>query len=47
MKRSMGSGYVDVLNSMFYMSNNKMLFDDAKTSCETILTTIRQQTQGK
>ena len=47
MKRSMGSGYADVPNPMFYMPNNKMLFGDAKASCEAILAAIRQQTQGK
>ncbi|KOS17185.1 NAD(P) transhydrogenase [Escovopsis weberi] len=36
MKRSLGSGYADVPNPMFYMPNTKMLFGDAKVSCEAI-----------
>ncbi|KFA63107.1 hypothetical protein S40285_05890 [Stachybotrys chlorohalonatus IBT 40285] len=40
MKRSLGSGYADVPNPMFYMPNTKMLFGDARTSCEAIKTAI-------
>ena len=36
MKRGMGSGYADVPNPMFYMPGTKMLFGDAKTSCDAI-----------
>lgn len=47
MKRGMSSGYADVPNPMFYKPNNKMLFGDAKASCDAILASIQGQTQGK
>ncbi|KAH8833677.1 NAD(P) transhydrogenase beta subunit-domain-containing protein, partial [Flagelloscypha sp. PMI_526] len=34
MKRSMASGYADTGNPVFYMPQTKMLFGDAKDSCE-------------
>ena len=45
MKRGMGSGYADVVNPMFYKPNNKMLFGDAKSSCDAILATIQEGTK--
>lgn len=36
MKRGLASGYADVPNPMFYMPGTKMLFGDAKDTCETI-----------
>ncbi|KAJ7172395.1 NAD(P) transhydrogenase beta subunit-domain-containing protein [Mycena filopes] len=36
MKRGMASGYADVPNPMFFMNNTKMLFGDAKDTCDAI-----------
>ncbi|KAJ5637115.1 hypothetical protein N7490_006994 [Penicillium lividum] len=36
MKRGMASGYADVPNPMFFMPGTRMLFGDAKTSCDAI-----------
>ncbi|KAF2723795.1 PNTB-domain-containing protein [Polychaeton citri CBS 116435] len=36
MKRGAGTGYADIPNPMFYAENTKMLFGDAKTSCDAI-----------
>jgi len=39
-KHGMSSGYADVPNLMFYMPGTKMLFGDAKDSCEGLFHTI-------
>ncbi|KAJ2901940.1 uncharacterized protein MKZ38_001241 [Zalerion maritima] len=36
MKRSLASGYADVPNPMFYMPGTRMLFGDAKSTCDSI-----------
>ncbi|KAI8243431.1 NAD(P) transhydrogenase [Colletotrichum sp. SAR 10_96] len=36
MKRGMASGYADVPNPMFYMPGTRMLFGDAKVTCDAI-----------
>ncbi|KAL5882722.1 hypothetical protein ACKVWC_001725 [Pyricularia oryzae] len=36
MKRGLASGYADVPNPMFYMPGTRMLFGDAKTTCDAI-----------
>lgn len=41
MKRGMGSGYADLPNPLFYKANNRMLFGDAKSSCDAILAAIQ------
>ena len=35
-KRTMGSGYADIDNPVFYKPNTMMLLGDAKTSCEQL-----------
>jgi NAD/NADP transhydrogenase beta subunit len=36
MKRSMGTGYADVENPVFFKPNSYMLFGDAKATCEAL-----------
>ncbi|EPE05380.1 nad transhydrogenase [Ophiostoma piceae UAMH 11346] len=40
MKRGMASGYADVPNPMFFMPGTRMLFGDAKTTCDAIKAAI-------
>lgn len=37
MKRSMATGYADVENPVFFKPNTRMLFGDAKNSCDALL----------
>jgi NAD(P) transhydrogenase len=40
MKRSMGTGYADVDNPVFFKPNTSMLFGDAKNTCDALKTKI-------
>ena len=44
MKRGAGKGYADVPNPLFYKENNRMLYGDAKVSCEALLQAIKEAT---
>lgn len=44
MKRGMASGYADVPNPMFYMPRTKMLFGDAKVTCDAIKSAVESRT---
>ncbi|KZV80845.1 putative NAD(P) transhydrogenase mitochondrial precursor [Exidia glandulosa HHB12029] len=43
MKRGMSSGYADVPNPMFFMPNTKMLFGDAKDTCDALKKGIEEK----
>lgn len=43
MKRSMAQGYAAVENPLFFKDNSLMLLGDAKATCDTLLTQIRQK----
>ena len=42
MKRTLGTGYADVDNPVFYKENTSMLLGDAKTMCDTLLNKVRE-----
>jgi NAD(P) transhydrogenase subunit beta len=42
MKRGMASGYAGVQNPLFFNENTRMLFGDAKTNVDAILTELRE-----
>ncbi len=44
LKRSMATGYSGIDNPLFYHENSKMLFGDAKTSVDSLLTELRKLT---
>lgn len=41
MKRSLGYGYAAVENPIFYKTNTNMLLGDAKTTCELLLSKLK------
>ena len=41
MKRTLGAGYADVDNPVFFKENAAMLLGDAKTMCDTLFSKIR------
>ena len=42
MKRTMGTGYADVDNPVFYKENTSMLLGDAKSTCDALLNKINE-----
>ncbi|MBW6520258.1 MAG: NAD(P)(+) transhydrogenase (Re/Si-specific) subunit beta [Desulfoarculaceae bacterium] len=42
LKRSMNVGFAGIENELFYMNNTKMLFGDAKSSLQKLLTALKQ-----
>jgi H+-translocating NAD(P) transhydrogenase len=42
MKRTMGTGYANVDNPIFFKENNAMLLGDAKSSCEQLRNKITE-----
>lgn len=42
MKRTLGTGYADVDNPVFYNENTSMLLGDAKTMCDALLNKVRE-----
>lgn len=40
LKRTMGTGYAEVSNPVFFKENTEMLLGDAKASCDAILAAI-------
>ena len=42
MKRTMGTGYADVDNPVFYKENTSMLLGDAKSTCDALVAKINE-----
>jgi NAD(P) transhydrogenase len=47
MKRSLGSGYADVDNPVFFKPNTSMLLGDAKKTCDALLAKVTEHYQQK
>ncbi|KAL9625607.1 MAG: hypothetical protein Q9160_000320 [Pyrenula sp. 1 TL-2023] len=47
MKRGMSSGYADVPNPMFYMPGTRMLFGDAKGTCDSLKQGLEKKYSAK
>lgn len=47
MKRGMSSGYADVPNPMFYMPGTKMLFGDARKTCDALKAAIELKAKSQ
>ncbi|KZT44216.1 PNTB-domain-containing protein [Sistotremastrum suecicum HHB10207 ss-3] len=43
MKRGMASGYADVPNPLFYLPNTRMLFGDAKETCDALKKGVQEK----
>ncbi|KAJ1556922.1 hypothetical protein HK405_001396 [Cladochytrium tenue] len=46
LKRSMASGYADVPNPLFTMPNTRMLFGDARTTCDAVRDALADAARG-
>jgi hypothetical protein len=42
MKRTMGAGYADVANPVFFKENTAMLLGDAKKTCDALQSKLRE-----
>ncbi|KAL5612912.1 hypothetical protein BROUX41_004011 [Berkeleyomyces rouxiae] len=47
MKRGMSSGYADVPNPMFFMPGTRMLFGDAKSSCDALKAAVEAKLEQR